>query len=405
MDDLVLLLIIALAAANGAVLAVLLGRRSSQRETLDLLRDELERTRAALAQSVAQTQQLLHQDLSQAQQALASETRASREEIHRVLEQRLGSTFQRVDEALARVQEGLGEMRSLAEGVGDLRRVLANVKSRGTWAEVQLGALLEDMLAPGQFERNVHVVPGSAEVVEFAVRLPGPKDEPGRCVWLPIDAKLPQEDYQRLLEASDAGDAAALQQAREALRRAVLLAARDIHEKYVRPPHTTDFAVMYLGTEGLYAEVASNQGLLDELQRQRVMAAGPSTLAALLTSLSMGFQTLAIEERAAEVWRVLGAVKAEFGKFGVVLERLKKQLAAAQRTVEQAETRTRAMARRLREVEQLPGDEAAAVLALEGGEEGVGDEAAGETGGEAGDETGSQVGEQVDGAPDDVAGG
>lgn len=339
MDDLVLVLILVLVAVNVALAVALLGRRSGQREVLDVLRTELERTREALDEQFTRTGG-----------SISEEARRSREEIVRML---------------ARVHEGLGEMKGLAEGVGDLKRVLANVKSRGTWAEVQLGALLEDMLAPGQYERNVHVVPGSPEVVEFAVRLPGPRDERDRCVWLPIDAKLPQEDYLRLQDAVDAGDAAAVQQARDALRRAVLLAAKDIRAKYVRPPHTTDFAVMYLGTEGLYAEVASSQGLLDELQRQRVMAAGPSTLAALLTSLSMGFQTLAIEERAAEVWRVLGAVKAEFGKFSEVLDRLKKQLNTALRSVEAAETRTRAMARRLREVEQLPEGEAATVLALE----------------------------------------
>lgn len=366
MNDVVLVLILVLIAVNVGVTVVLLSRRSGQRETLDLLRDELERTRSALTQSALQSQQVMHQELAQTREALNKEARVSREEIYGALDSRLKSTFEQVHRQLESVQKGLGEMKGLAEGVGDLKRVLANVKSRGTWAEVQLGALLDDMLAPGQYERNVHVVPGSAEVVEFAVRLPGPKDERERCVWLPIDAKLPQEDYVRLQDAVDAGDPAAVQQARDALRRAVLLAAKDIRDKYVRPPHTTDFAIIYLGTEGLYAEVASNQGLLDELQRQRVMAAGPSTLAALLTSLSMGFQTLAIEERAAEVWRVLGAVKAEFGKFGDVLGKLKRQLGTATNTVESAERRTRAMARRLREVEQLPEGEAAAVLALEG---------------------------------------
>ncbi len=287
------------------------------------------------------------------------------EKLQTTLERRLGESFKLVSEQLESVQKGLGEMQSLAVGVGDLKRVLTNVKARGTWAEVQLGALLEEMLAPGQFERNVHVEEGASQVVEYAVRLPGPEDEPGSCIWLPIDAKFPQEDYARIQDAAEIGDAEAAQRAAEGLARAIRLAGQDVHTKYVRPPHTTDFAIMFLGTEGLYAEVVRQTALVEELQqRYRVVVAGPTTLAALLSSLRMGFQTLAIEQRAVEVWRVLAAVKTEFGKFGEVLATVKRQLETASRTIEKTGVRTRAMERKLRAVEQLPPDEANRVLDL-----------------------------------------
>ena len=287
------------------------------------------------------------------------------EKLHVTLERRLGESFKLVGDQLESVQKGIGEMQSLAAGVGDLKRVLTNVKARGTWAEVQLGALLDEILAPGQFEKNVHVEAGAAEVVEYAIRLPGPKDDPGSCVWLPIDSKLPQEDYIRIQDAADVGDVEATRQATEALARAIRLAAQDIHRKYVKPPHTTDFAVMFLATEGLYAEVVRQPALVDDLQqRYRVVVAGPTTLAALLSSLRMGFQTLAIEQQAVEVWRVLGGVKTEFARFEGVLAKVKRQLETASRTIDQTSVRTRAMERTLRAVEQLPGDEAERVLDL-----------------------------------------
>jgi DNA recombination protein RmuC len=234
--------------------------------------------------------------------------------------------------------------------------VLTNVKARGSWAEVQLGALLEEILAPGQFERNVHVEPGSREMVEYAVRLPGPKDEPGSCVWLPIDAKLPQEDYVRIQDAADVADVEATGRATDALARAVRLEAQSIHDKYVKPPHTTDFAIMFLATEGLYAEVVRQPGLLEALQRDwKVSVAGPTTLLALLTSLQMGFRTLAIQRRSAEVWQVLGAVKGEFATFGAVLEKVEKKLQEAQNQLHQVGVRRRALERTLREVEASPG--------------------------------------------------
>jgi DNA recombination protein RmuC len=288
-----------------------------------------------------------------------------------------------VSDRLEAVHKGLGEMHHLATGVGDLKRVLTNVKARGTWAEVQLGAILEQILTPEQFERNVRVKPGSLESVEYAVRLPGPKDDPGACVWLPIDSKFPQEDYLRLLEAAERADSGAVQAATEALGRTVRAAAKDIQTKYLSPPGTTDFAIMFLATEGLYAEVLRQAGLVEDLQQSfRVVVAGPTTLAALLSSLRMGFQTLAIEQRAVEVWRVLGAAKTQFGKFGEVLDKVKHHLDMAGKTIDKTGVRTRAIERTLRAVEQLPESEATELLALpaaeaeESGEEAPGAEAA-----------------------------
>ena len=305
------------------------------------------------------------------------------EKLQSTLEKRLGESFKLVSDRLESVQKGLGEMQSLATGVGDLKRVLTNVKARGTWAEVQLGALLEEILTPAQFERNVHVEPGSGEMVEYAVKLPGPKDDPAACVWLPIDSKFPQEDYARVQDAADCGDAEAARLATEALARSIRLEAQSIHDKYVKPPHTTDFGIMFLATEGLYAEVVRQPALVEDLQqRYRVVAAGPATLAALLSSLRMGFQTLAIEQQAVEVWRVLGAVKTEFGKFGTVLDKVKRQLDTAGRTIEETGVRTRAMERRLREVEQLPDDEADLALGIGGSLEAVAEAGDLETGAE-----------------------
>jgi DNA recombination protein RmuC len=287
------------------------------------------------------------------------------EKLHDTLEKRLGESFKLVSERLEAVHQGLGEMQHLATGVGDLKRVLVNVKARGTWAEVQLGAILEQILTPEQFAKNVRVKADSLEAVEYAVRLPGPKDEPEVCVWLPIDSKFPQEDYLRLHEAAEKADPGAVQGAADALARTVRTAAKDIHDKYISPPGTTDFAIMFLATEGLYAEVLRQPALVEDLQhRYRVVVAGPTTLAAILSSLRMGFQTLAIEQRAVEVWRVLGAIKTEFGKFGEVLDRVKRQLTTASRTIEDTGRRSRAIERKLRSVEKLPEPEALEILAL-----------------------------------------
>jgi DNA recombination protein RmuC len=287
------------------------------------------------------------------------------EKLHDTLEKRLGESFKLVSDRLEAVHKGLGEMQNLAAGVGDLKRVLTNVKARGTWGEVQLGAILEQVLSPGQYEKNVQVKAASLERVEYAIRLPGPKDDYEACVWLPIDSKFPQEDYLRLQEASEQADPGMVQSAVEALARTVRSAAKDIHDKYVNPPGTTDFGIMFLATEGLYAEVLRQPAVVEELQhRYRVVIAGPATLAAILNSLRMGFQTLAIEKRSAEVWRVLAAVKTEFGKFGDVIERVKRQLDTASRTIDQTGMRSRAMERKLRSVERLPEAEASNILVL-----------------------------------------
>ena len=287
------------------------------------------------------------------------------EKLQSTLEKRLGESFNQVSQRLEEVYRGLGEMKNLAVGVGDLKRVLTNVKARGTWAEIQLGTILEQVLTKDQYEKNVKVKPDSGEIVEYAIKLPGPKDDPGACVWLPIDSKFPQEDYIRILDASDAADQEAENKASTELARTIRSAAKDIKDKYLCPPDTTDFGIMFLATEGLYAEVLRQPGLVEELQHQhRVVVAGPTTLTAILNSLRMGFQTLSIEKQAAEVWRVLGAVKTEFGKFGETLARVKRQLDTASKSIESTETRTKAMERRLRSVEQLPENEVEEVLNL-----------------------------------------
>ena len=278
------------------------------------------------------------------------------EKLHATLEQRLGESFKLVSDRLEQVHRGLGEMQSLAAGVGDLKRVLSNVKTRGTWGEVQLSALLEQLLTAEQFSANVATRPGSNERVDFAIRLPGKGD--GAAVWLPIDAKFPVEDYQRLMDAQERGDPVLVEEAGRAIELRLKNEARSIRDKYVAPPHTTDFALLYLPTEGLYAEALRRPGLADTLQREwRVSLAGPTTLAALLNSLQMGFRTLAIEQRSAEVWAVLGAVKTEFGKFGEALAHTRKKLDEASNSISKAETRTRQLSRKLREVEALPAGE------------------------------------------------
>jgi len=287
------------------------------------------------------------------------------EKLHDTLEKRLGESFKLVSDQLEAVQSGLGEMRSLATGVGDLKKVLSNVKTRGILGEVQLGAILEEMLTVNQYGTNVRTKPESGDNVEFAVRLPGPDGDSDKCVWLPIDSKFPQEDYVRLVDAADAGDVDAVKDATQSLIRSVKKCAKDISEKYIYPPDTTDFAIMFLPTEGLYAEVLRQPGFLDELMRtHRIVVAGPTTLAAILSSLRMGFRTLAIEKRSSEVWQVLAAVKTEFGNFGGVLDTLKRQLATASKTVEATGVRTRAIERKLRGVEELPDSQSEAILNL-----------------------------------------
>jgi DNA recombination protein RmuC len=283
------------------------------------------------------------------------------EKLNATLEQRLGESFKLVSERLEMVHKGLGEMQTLATGVGDLKKVLTNVKTRGTWGEVQLGNLLEQILAPEQYALNVVTKKGTSERVEFAIRLPGKEsDEP---VFLPVDSKFPQEDYHRLLDAQERADLPAIEEAAAALERRVKDEARDIFEKYVDPPHTTDFGIMFLPVEGLYAEVLRRPGLVEYLQqRYRVNVTGPTTFAALLNALQMGFRTLAIEKRSSEVWALLGAVKTEFGRFGEVLEKTKKKLQEATNTMDAASTRTRQITRKLKDVEALPALDATQLL-------------------------------------------
>jgi len=317
-------------------------------EGLDTLRQTLENRLAAIQTDNSQKLEQMRQTVD--------------EKLHNTLEQRLGESFQRVSEQLERVHVGLGEMQTLASGVGDLKKVLSNVKVRGTWGEVQLDNLLEQILSPGQYEKNVATRPGSAERVEFAIRLPG-RDHGDSVVWLPIDAKFPLEDYQRLLDAQERADLTAVEDASRALENRVRAEAKTIRDKYLEPPHTTDFALLFLPIEGLYAEVIRRPGLFDALQRDyRITLTGPTTLTAILNSLQMGFRTLAIEQRSSEVWQVLGAVKTEFGKFGDVLAKTKKKLEEATRGIDQAEVRTRAIDRKLRGVESLPAGDARLLL-------------------------------------------
>jgi DNA recombination protein RmuC len=283
------------------------------------------------------------------------------EKLHATLEQRLGESFKLVSDRLEQVHRGLGEMQTLATGVGDLKKVLSNVKTRGTWGEVQLAALLDQLLTAEQYAKNVVTRPNGLDRVEFAIRLPGREmgDADQRPVWLPIDAKFPLEDYQRLLDAQERADPAALELAVKALEGRLRDEAKKIHDKYVEPPYTTDFAILYLPTEGLYAEALRRPGLADALQRDfRICIAGPTTLSALLNSLQMGFRTLAIERRSSEVWLVLGAIKTEFGKFGEVLEATRRKLEQASRSIESAAVRTRQIERKLKGVEALPAIEA-----------------------------------------------
>lgn len=291
------------------------------------------------------------------------------EKLQGTLEKRLGDSFKFVGDRLEAVQAGLGEMRTLASGVGDLKKVLSNVKVRGTWGEIQLGNLLAQVLAPEQYAANVATKPHSSERVEFAIKFPGGDD--GEEVLVPIDSKFPIEDYQRLIEASERGDPSGVEECSRQLEQRIKLCAQDISSKYLNPPHTTNFGILFLPTEGLYAEVVRRNGLIESLQRDnRVVVAGPTTLAALLNSLQMGFKTLAIQKRSSEVWQILAAVKAEFGKFGEVIDAVDKKLSEASKKLGTVGTRSRAIERKLRDVEELPPAEAQAIL-LKGAAEAV----------------------------------
>lgn len=285
------------------------------------------------------------------------------EKLQSTLEKRLGESFKQVSERLEQVYRGLGEMRRLAVGVGDLKKVLTNVKTRGTWGEIRLSHILEQILTPDQYDVNVATKKNSNDRVEFAIKLPGQDSDKQTVVWLPIDSKFPQEDYQRLLDAQEAADKEQSEKSIKSLEGRIKAEAKYIKEKYIDPPYTTDFGIMFLPVEGLYAEVLRQPGLCDILQREyRIVVTGPTTLAALLNSLQMGFRTLAIEKRSSEVWELLGVVKTEFGKFGDVLAKTKKKLKEASNTIGQAEVRTRAIARKLRKVEEVPLDDSPVMI-------------------------------------------
>lgn len=348
--------------------------RDEQASSLKRFGDTLNQTLATLTESNAlrmgEIRATLEQKIQQLQADNASKLEEMRktvdEKLHATLEQRLGESFKQVSDRLEKVHQGLGEMQQLAIGVGDLKRVLTNVKTRGTWGEVQLEMVLEQMLTPDQYAKNVETIPGSGERVEFAIKLPG-KEEGRAPVWMPIDAKFPKEQYERLLDAAERADADGVAQAGKELERAIRSEAKTISEKYLSPPLTTDFAILFLPTEGLYAEVMRRPGLADDMQRScRISIAGPSTLSALLNSLQMGFRTLVLEKRSSEVWQVLGAVKTEFGKFGDILAATKTALERAAKNIDHAEVRTRQMTKKLKQVEALPSDAAQNLLGMDG---------------------------------------
>ncbi|MGX1751150.1 DNA recombination protein RmuC [Glutamicibacter protophormiae] len=347
----------AVRSTHGELRQDLSAQRGELRQTLGEVRTEIDAKLGSMADGNArrhlQLQTLMQEQMDKLRAGNEAKLEQMRETVDEklqgTLEKRLGESFELVSKRLEMVQQGLGEMQSLAQDVGGLKRVLTNVKSRGTWGEVQLERQLEDILTRDQYEQNVTIVPGSREAVEFAVILPG--REAG-TIYLPIDSKLPQEDYERLLDAQESGDKAAVEQASRALDKAIIEQAKLISGKYIAPPHSTDFAIMYLPTEGLFAEVVRRPGLASKLQTEhRVLVTGPTTLMSLLNSLQMGFRTLAIEKRSSEVWQVLAAAKDEFRKYGDVWDKLGKQLSAAQNTVQAAGTRTRAVERTLRDVE------------------------------------------------------
>jgi DNA recombination protein RmuC len=389
-EALLVLTLIAAAASAGFVGVLLLRERDTSREAREELtrglmafsqtlssqmgslatvqNSQIEQVRKSIDENLSRMRETVEQRLDRLQQDNAAKLEQMRhtvdEKLHATLEQRLSESFRQVSERLELVHKGLGEMQSLATGVGDLKRVLTNVKTRGTWGEVQLGALLEQMLVPDQYAGNVATRPGSRERVEYAIRLPG-REGQGQ-VWLPIDSKFPSEDYERLLAAQERADPAGVEEAGRALEIRVKLEAKTIREKYVEPPATTDFAIMFVPTEGLYAEIVRRPGLAALVQGEhRVTIAGPMNLSMIINSLQMGFRTLAVEQRASEVWLLLSAVKNEFGKFGEVLARTKAQLESVANSIDAAELRTRQMAKKLKKVEALPDVQTRSLLAAE----------------------------------------
>jgi DNA recombination protein RmuC len=352
---------------SDSVVQRITGLSGLQKQQLDGFAGQMNRLTESNEQKLDGLRTVVETKLAQIQTDNAGKLEEMRrtvdEKLSGTLDQRLGESFKIVSDRLEQVHRGLGEMQTLASGVGDLKKVLTNIKVRGTWGEMQLGNLLEQILAPEQYAQNVQTKPDSGERVEFALKLPGRDERDGEVVWLPIDAKFPKEDYERLVDASERGDPAAVEEAGKQLENRIKLEAKNIRDKYIDPPHTTDFGILYLSTEGLYAEVLRRPGLMTTLQRDyRVNVTGPTTLAALLNSLQMGFRTLAIQKRSSEVWNLLGAIKGEFKKFGEVIEKVETKIREAGNVIEKAKTRSRAIERKLRSVEELPAPAAQAIL-------------------------------------------
>ena len=335
----------------------------------DTLHTQLQNLSESNARRMGEVRQTLEAQLAQLQTSNSTKLDQMRatvdEKLQATLQARLGESFKQVAERLEQVHKGLGEMQTLAQGVGDLKHLLTNVKTRGMFGEAQLEALLEQVFVPDQYAVQIATRPGSKNLVDFAIKLPGRSDS-GEPLWLPIDAKFPNEDYERLLDAQGRADVPGAELAGKALEARIRLEARSMADKYLEPPYTTDFAILFLPTEGLYAEVLRRPGLMEGLQREhRVTLAGPTTLLAMLSSLQMGFRTLALEKRASEVWQVLGAVKTEFGKFGDVLAKVKSQTETVLKTLDTAQTRSRAIGRALKKVEALPDAQAQALVPAE----------------------------------------
>lgn len=352
-----------------------------QKNQLDTFSKQLETLTQTNQQHLEKMRETIEQKLKLLQDDNAQKLEKMREtvdeKLHATLEKRLGESFQIVSERLELVHKGLGEMQTLASGVGDLKKVLSNVKTRGTWGEIQLGNLLEQILTPEQYAKNVATKNGSGERVEFAIKLPGrdAAELKDGVVWLPVDAKFPLEDYQRLVDATERGELEKIDETGKMLEARIKSEAKDIREKYIDPPNTTDFGILFLPVEGLYAEVLRRAGLCEMLQREfRVVITGPTTLAALLNSLQMGFRTLAIEKRSSEVWALLSAVKNEFGKFGDILDKTQKKLQEASNTIETAAKKSRTIQRKLRDVQELPSSENAELLPPENADEADEDE-------------------------------
>ncbi len=343
-------------------------QQSIQLEAVSRLLKEITETHASHIEELCETVDTQLRELQDGNEKRLEEMRITVDEkLHGTIERRLGESFQLLSDRLDTVHDGLGEMHNLAAGVGDLKKVLTSVKTRGNWGQFQLEALLEQLLTPNQYDKNIQTKEKSRETVEYAIRLPGPGNPEDGWIWLPIDSKFPEEEYRQLQEAAENADSEAVHKATDRLTKAVRNTAKNIRDKYLNPPKTTDFGIMFLPIEGLYGEILRQPDLVDDLQRNyRVVVAGPTTFAAILNSLRIGFRTLMIEERAREVWKVLAGVKTEFGKFETVLDKLKQQLSSATATIEETGARTRAMERQLDDVEQLSSEAAAEALKLNG---------------------------------------